>query len=339
MTCSFCGKAQREVARLIAGPSVAICSECIELCNGILGGNVAFDVAAPPRDGQAFPPPSPHEVMVRLPDGSAHLCKTTSPWSSIEHGGSAFEWCAAGSAVRSREALPIVAVRRDRPGSTVVGRALGPGIVPTAEHARSVIDTQLAAVEGELEAAAERLASRDGLAAERIVIRADPAATLRVACATDEDRVAFVEWRRQDRLEEQTSRPVVQGHRVAPTDERVVLSFFANGIAGPVGRFEYFNVNARNRSTEFGYTLAPHLRGKGFGVRMIGTAIDHVFATTSFDKLYAQTAAFNLPSVRTLERLGLHRDGTLREHHELDGKRWDAYVYSVLRRDWARPRG
>ena len=169
MDCSFCGKAQHEVARLIAGPSVAICSECIELCNGILGGNVAFDVAAPSPRGQAFPPPSPHEVMVRLPDGSAHVCKTTSPWSSIEHGGGDFEWCAAESAVRGRETLRIVAVRRERPGSTVVGRALGPGIVPTEEHARGVIDAQLGAVEGELEAAAERLASRDWLAAKHVV--------------------------------------------------------------------------------------------------------------------------------------------------------------------------
>jgi len=32
-TCSFCGKSQQEVAKLIAGPSVYICDECIELCN------------------------------------------------------------------------------------------------------------------------------------------------------------------------------------------------------------------------------------------------------------------------------------------------------------------
>jgi len=31
--CSFCGKSQHEVRKLIAGPSVFICDECIELCN------------------------------------------------------------------------------------------------------------------------------------------------------------------------------------------------------------------------------------------------------------------------------------------------------------------
>ena len=36
LTCSFCGKGQREVRRLIAGPSVFICDECVELCNEII---------------------------------------------------------------------------------------------------------------------------------------------------------------------------------------------------------------------------------------------------------------------------------------------------------------
>ena len=34
--CSFCGKSQHEVKKLIAGPSVFICDECIELCNDIV---------------------------------------------------------------------------------------------------------------------------------------------------------------------------------------------------------------------------------------------------------------------------------------------------------------
>ncbi len=36
LTCSFCGKSQRDVRKLIAGPSVYICDECVELCNEII---------------------------------------------------------------------------------------------------------------------------------------------------------------------------------------------------------------------------------------------------------------------------------------------------------------
>jgi len=35
-TCSFCGKSQDEVRKLIAGPKVYICDECIDLCNDII---------------------------------------------------------------------------------------------------------------------------------------------------------------------------------------------------------------------------------------------------------------------------------------------------------------
>ena len=34
--CSFCGKGQNEVRKLIAGPSVYICDECVDLCNNII---------------------------------------------------------------------------------------------------------------------------------------------------------------------------------------------------------------------------------------------------------------------------------------------------------------
>ncbi|MBN0809815.1 ATP-dependent Clp protease ATP-binding subunit ClpX, partial [Pseudomonas aeruginosa] len=34
--CSFCGKSQHEVRKLIAGPSVYICDECVDLCNDII---------------------------------------------------------------------------------------------------------------------------------------------------------------------------------------------------------------------------------------------------------------------------------------------------------------
>ena len=41
--CSFCGKSQHEVKKLIAGPSVFICDECIELCNDIIRDETAAE--------------------------------------------------------------------------------------------------------------------------------------------------------------------------------------------------------------------------------------------------------------------------------------------------------
>ncbi|ERN43167.1 endopeptidase Clp ATP-binding regulatory subunit (clpX) [Rubidibacter lacunae KORDI 51-2] len=53
LKCSFCGKSQEQVRKLIAGPGVYICDECVELCNEILDDEL---VDATPRAPQPVPP-------------------------------------------------------------------------------------------------------------------------------------------------------------------------------------------------------------------------------------------------------------------------------------------
>jgi len=53
--CSFCGKSQEEVRKLIAGPAVYICDECIDLCNEIVSEDRKQDVAAHPETKQLKP--------------------------------------------------------------------------------------------------------------------------------------------------------------------------------------------------------------------------------------------------------------------------------------------
>ncbi|MEJ2059569.1 MAG: ATP-dependent Clp protease ATP-binding subunit ClpX [Gammaproteobacteria bacterium] len=55
--CSFCGKSQHEVRKLIAGPSVFICDECVELCNDIIREEMQEQSAAV---GNKLP--TPHEI-------------------------------------------------------------------------------------------------------------------------------------------------------------------------------------------------------------------------------------------------------------------------------------
>ena len=56
--CSFCGKSQHEVKKLIAGPSVFICDECIELCNDIIRDEVPADAADQKAPKSDLPIPS-----------------------------------------------------------------------------------------------------------------------------------------------------------------------------------------------------------------------------------------------------------------------------------------
>src|SRR5437762_13571350 len=61
--CSLGGKSQHEVRKLIAGPSVFICDECIELCNDIIREEGASSEAARSDKSKL---PTPHEIRLIL---------------------------------------------------------------------------------------------------------------------------------------------------------------------------------------------------------------------------------------------------------------------------------
>ena len=63
LKCSFCGKSQKQVKRLIAGPGVYICDECIDLCNEIME-----EEATSPEDFAFTELPKPAEIKVYLDD-------------------------------------------------------------------------------------------------------------------------------------------------------------------------------------------------------------------------------------------------------------------------------
>jgi ATP-dependent Clp protease ATP-binding subunit ClpX len=61
--CSFCGKSQHEVRKLIAGPSVFICDECVDLCNDIIREEVQDENGLKPRSDSL---PTPKEICAIL---------------------------------------------------------------------------------------------------------------------------------------------------------------------------------------------------------------------------------------------------------------------------------
>lgn len=64
--CSFCGKPQSEVKRLIAGPGVFICDECVELCMSILNDEKNLSARKENYGGTSTELPKPHEIKKRL---------------------------------------------------------------------------------------------------------------------------------------------------------------------------------------------------------------------------------------------------------------------------------
>jgi len=67
LTCSFCNKSQSEVAKLVAGPGVYICNECVELCNQIITQELDRKDAHAPHAGRS--PKSQKPTTIKVWDG------------------------------------------------------------------------------------------------------------------------------------------------------------------------------------------------------------------------------------------------------------------------------
>jgi ATP-dependent Clp protease ATP-binding subunit ClpX len=74
LRCSFCGKSSEQVRKLIAGPGVYICDECVELCNEILDEELLNS-----SNDTAIQPPLPSEQPAKQPARATHLA-----WNQVQ---------------------------------------------------------------------------------------------------------------------------------------------------------------------------------------------------------------------------------------------------------------
>ena len=103
-----------------------------------------------------------------------------------------------------------------------------------------------------------------------------------------------------------------------------------------IGKVSFFNYNDVNRSAELGILVDQHFRNNEFGKEALQLLISFLFDFRNLNKVYAETAEFNTPTVHLLESLGFHKDGTLRQHHYFNGEYYSKFVYSLIRfeKDW-----
>ncbi len=103
-----------------------------------------------------------------------------------------------------------------------------------------------------------------------------------------------------------------------------------------IGKVSFVNYNDVNRSAELGIIIDPLFRKQEFGKEALQLITSYLFDFRNLNKVYAETAEFNVPTVQLLESLGFHKDGTLRQHHYFNGEYYSKFVYSLLRfeKDW-----
>ncbi len=78
LRCSFCGKSQNEVKKLIAGPSVHICNECVSVCNEIIADDAQLEAQQATRQTTSAPATEPRFEKASTIDINCPHCGQTS---------------------------------------------------------------------------------------------------------------------------------------------------------------------------------------------------------------------------------------------------------------------
>jgi ribosomal-protein-alanine N-acetyltransferase len=105
----------------------------------------------------------------------------------------------------------------------------------------------------------------------------------------------------------------------------------AEAMVGVVGcRIE----SAANETVEIGYRLQSDVHRRGFAYEASRRWIDFLFGEIGARKLVARCVDANEASYRLLEKLGMRREGLLREYTTLGGALHDELLYGLLAREW-----
>lgn len=102
-----------------------------------------------------------------------------------------------------------------------------------------------------------------------------------------------------------------------------------------IGLLEMDGVDWPHRTTflSIGIGEARH-RGLGYGHEAMRLALNFAFNELNLHRVCLTVFSYNEPAIALYEGLGFTREGTFREHVERDGRRFDMYLYGILRREW-----
>lgn len=75
-------------------------------------------------------------------------------------------------------------------------------------------------------------------------------------------------------------------------------------------------------------------RGRGYGKEALKLTIEFGFEELNFHRIQLTVLEYNEPAIKLYEKLGFKREGIYREFIHRDGKRYDMYLYGLLRSEW-----
>ena len=101
-----------------------------------------------------------------------------------------------------------------------------------------------------------------------------------------------------------------------------------------IGMIGFKLTDVKLQRGEIGFVLDAAAQGHGYVTEAGQAFIDHLFLHFPLHKITAQCSTLNTNSFKLLERLGMQREGCLRDNSLINGKLHNDYLYGLLLSDW-----
>lgn len=101
-----------------------------------------------------------------------------------------------------------------------------------------------------------------------------------------------------------------------------------------VGGIALMREHPEHPEAELGYFFFREHWGKGYAVEASRVLIEFAFDTLHLHRIWGMCHSENTASFRVMEKLGMVREGLLREHRVLRGEYRSSYIFGILNREW-----
>jgi len=96
--------------------------------------------------------------------------------------------------------------------------------------------------------------------------------------------------------------------------------------------------NPAEGQAEIGFAVAPRFWEQGFGTEITAAMLEAAFSQMKVHRVSAQCSPDNKGSIRVMQKVGMAREGLLRDVHHARGKWWSTVIYGVLEHEYAKIR-
>ena len=139
-------------------------------------------------------------------------------------------------------------------------------------------------------------------------------------------------------------------HRTEHDLREFVRMFIAWGAEEPRTRFQLAIVlpadgpligncgilmkSADAHEADIGYELDSRYWGRGYATEAARALLSFGFAELGLHRIWSWCIAENVGSARVLQKIGMRREGHLRENESMKGRWWDTLLYAILEHEW-----